>query len=132
MDKMPHQLSLDVASAMPTPGTRTTPAPADWRNGLPTLVGSRVTLRDLRTRDAQSLLVSVTTSDVSRFVSPPPKTVEGFERFIEWSHRQRTAGAFACFAIVPRGSDMAIGVFQVRSLEPAFVTAEWGFAMGSD
>jgi RimJ/RimL family protein N-acetyltransferase len=25
----------------------------------------------------------------------------------------------------------AIGIFQVRSLEPGFATAEWGFAMGS-
>ena len=25
----------------------------------------------------------------------------------------------------------AIGIFQVRSLEPGFGTAEWGFAMGS-
>jgi ribosomal-protein-alanine N-acetyltransferase len=33
---------------------------------------------------------------------------------------------------VPHGSDTAIGIFQVRSLEPAFGTAEWGFALASE
>ena len=27
--------------------------------------------------------------------------------------------------------DTAIGIFQVRQLEPGFATAEWGFAIGS-
>jgi [ribosomal protein S5]-alanine N-acetyltransferase len=33
---------------------------------------------------------------------------------------------------VPHGSDTAVGIFQVRSLEPAFGTAEWGFALASE
>src|SRR5207253_253387 len=57
---------------------------------------------------------------------------EGFERFIAWTHRQREAGRYVCFAIVPRGSDTAIGLFQVRSLEPDFGNAEWGFAVASE
>ncbi|HEX7282675.1 MAG TPA: GNAT family protein, partial [Vicinamibacterales bacterium] len=63
-------------------------------------------------------------------ISPPPTTVEGFERFIAWTHRERMVGDYACFAIVPQGMTTAIGIFQVRSLEPGFRTAEWGFAMG--
>ena len=69
--------------------------------------------------------------EVSRFISPPPTTVEGFERFIAWTHRERANGNYACFAIVPQGLTTAIGIFQVRSLEPGFGSAEWGFAMGS-
>jgi ribosomal-protein-alanine N-acetyltransferase len=68
---------------------------------------------------------------VSRFISPPPTTVEGFERFIAWTHRMRTAGTYACFAVTIKGHDTAIGIFQVRELEPGFGTAEWGFAIGS-
>jgi RimJ/RimL family protein N-acetyltransferase len=30
------------------------------------------------------------------------------------------------------GFDTAVGIFQVRALEPGFETAEWGFAIGSD
>ena len=32
---------------------------------------------------------------------------------------------------MPRGSRRAVGLFQVRALEPSFFTAEWGFALGS-
>jgi ribosomal-protein-alanine N-acetyltransferase len=71
------------------------------------------------------------TEEVARFITPPPTTVEGFERFIEWTHLQRAQGAYACFAVVPDGMDTAIGIFQVRQLEPSFATAEWGFAIGS-
>jgi RimJ/RimL family protein N-acetyltransferase len=37
-----------------------------------------------------------------------------------------------CFAVVPHGSDTAIGIFQIRSLEPAFGSAEWGFALAAE
>src|SRR4029077_5527977 len=72
-----------------------------------------------------------TSEEVSRFISTPPSTVEGFERFIAWTLRERTAGSYACFAVTLRGFDTAIGIFQVRSTEPGFGTAEWGFAIGS-
>jgi RimJ/RimL family protein N-acetyltransferase len=71
------------------------------------------------------------TEEVARFISPPPTTVEGFEQFIQWTHNQRLAGTYVCFAVVPVGYDRAIGLFQVRQLEPGFATAEWGFAIGS-
>jgi len=103
----------------------------NWKDALPVLAGSTFTLRELRAEDAPSLLAMLTTEEVARFISPPPTTVEGFERFIMWTQRERKAGNYACFAIVPDGMDTAIGIFQVRSLEPGFGTAEWGFAMGS-
>jgi RimJ/RimL family protein N-acetyltransferase len=104
---------------------------SDWRQALPVLTGSKVTLRELRLSDAPSLLAMLSTEEVARFISPPPTTVEGFERFIVWTHRERSAGNYACYAVVPHGADTAIGIFQVRQLEPGFVTAEWGFAIGS-
>jgi RimJ/RimL family protein N-acetyltransferase len=48
-----------------------------------------------------------------------------------WANRERAAGTYACFAIVPHGMDTAVGIFQVRQIEPAWGTAEWGFAIGS-
>ena len=104
---------------------------SDWKQSLPVLTGSMVTLRELRLTDATSLLAMLSTEEVARFISPPPTTVEGFERFIAWTHRERAAGNYACFAVVPHGMDTAIGIFQVRQLEPGFGTAEWGFAIGS-
>jgi RimJ/RimL family protein N-acetyltransferase len=128
MEKMPYPPAADeIVSTVPLPAQA--PAAADWRTGLPTLTGSLVTLRELRPTDAASLLASLSTEEVTRFVSPPPTTVEGFERFIAWTHRQRAAGQYVCFAIVPRDGDHAVGLFQIRSLEAGFGTAEWGFAM---
>jgi ribosomal-protein-alanine N-acetyltransferase len=103
---------------------------SDWRSALPVLSGGGVTLRDLRMSDAPSLLELLTIDEVARFISPPPTTVEGFERFIGWLHQEQAAGRYVCFAVVPDGMETAIGLFQVRQLDPQFGTAEWGFALG--
>jgi RimJ/RimL family protein N-acetyltransferase len=103
----------------------------DWGAGLPVLAGHQVVLRELRQSDAASLLAMLTTREVSRFISPPPSTIEGFERFIAWTIRQRSAGTYVCFAVSIKGSDTAVGIFQVRQLDADFRTAEWGFAIGS-
>jgi RimJ/RimL family protein N-acetyltransferase len=104
---------------------------SDWRTCLPILHGAGVTLRELRGSDALALFAMLTTEEVARFVSPPPTTVEGFERFIDWTRRERAAGRSVCFGVVPHGHDAPIGVIQVRAREPHFATAEWGFAIGS-
>jgi RimJ/RimL family protein N-acetyltransferase len=121
-------MATALTTALLTPATVTT---SDWKAGLPVLAGTGFTLRELRVEDAAPLLAMLTTEEVARFISPPPTTVEGFERFIQWAQRERLAGNYACFAIVPAGMTTAIGLFQVRSLEPGFGSAEWGFAMGS-
>ena len=131
MEKMPFrdaQEVIDVQAVMARAKQVTT---SDWRQALPVLTGSMATLRELRLSDAPALLAMLSTEEVSRFISPPPTTVEGFERFIAWTHRERAAGNYTCFAVVPHNMDTAIGIFQVRQLEPGFGTAEWGFALGS-
>ena len=97
----------------------------------PVLTGSMVTLRELRLADAPSLLQMLTTEEVARFISPPPTSVEGFERFIAWTHQERAAGRYICFGVVPAGCEQAVGIIQVRTLAPGFDIAEWGFAIGS-
>jgi RimJ/RimL family protein N-acetyltransferase len=134
MEKMPFQANRLADAVVTTTVPMIAPAvqSSDWRTGLPILSGSMITLRELRASDAPSLFESLTTQEVARFISPPPSTVEGFEKFIAWTHRQRAAGQYVCFAVVPKGSDTAIGLFQVRSLEPGFANAEWGFAIDSN
>jgi [ribosomal protein S5]-alanine N-acetyltransferase len=139
MEKMPFQpLTDERAKAMirtiseARTSRETIVRTRDWKAGLPALAGSTFTLRELRLEDAPSLLAMLTTEEVSRFISPPPTTVEGFEQFIVWAHRERHGGSYACFAIVPKGLDTAIGIFQLKSLDSGFATAEWGFAMGSN
>jgi [ribosomal protein S5]-alanine N-acetyltransferase len=130
MEKMPFRESMMATTTVMT----ITPAPivsSDWKQGLPVLAAHNVTLREMRLADAPSLLSMLTTEEVARFISPPPTTVAGFERFIIWANAERQAGRYACFAVVPTGMDTAIGIFQVRQLEPGFGSAEWGFAIGS-
>ncbi len=130
MERMPYrdapapQLQLRPVSSEHVTST-------DWRSGLPTLASGVIVLRDLRASDAAPLHALLTTEEVSRFISPPPTSVEGFERFIAWTHRERAAGKYACFAVTVEGYDTAIGIFQVRDLGTGFDTAEWGFAIGS-
>ena len=119
MEKMPYQQANERA------GT------SDWRSSLPVLGGAKFELRELRAEDAPTLLAMLTTEEVSRFISPPPATVEDFERFIAWSRREREAGNYVCYGVVPTGMTTAIGIFQLRSLEPGFGSCEWGLALGS-
>ena len=129
MEKMPYTTEeLDLRVMQPSVQQI---LGSDWRRKLPVLNGEHITLRELRASDAPSLFSLLTTQEVARFISPPPSTVEGFERFIAWTLRQRTAGTYACFAVTLKGFDTAIGIFQVRETEPGFGTAEWGFAIGS-
>jgi [ribosomal protein S5]-alanine N-acetyltransferase len=128
MEKMLYRAELDMQTfeAPAAPGIT-----SDWRQQLPVMAGRQVRLRELRASDAPALFALLTTEEVARFISPPPTTVEGFERFISWTLRQRAAGTYACFAVTVAGQDTAIGIFQVRETEPGFATAEWGFAIGS-
>lgn len=134
MEQMPfnNAMHTERASAMiRTTPTTTTATTSDWKDALPVIAGSAFTLRELRLEDAPSLLAMLTTEEVSRFISPPPTTIEGFERFISWAQRERRAGNYVCFAVVPTGCTTAVGIFQLKSLEYGFATAEWGFAIGS-
>jgi RimJ/RimL family protein N-acetyltransferase len=137
MEKMPFRAELAVETVEAVENVKPTRQPGDqvvetdWRSGLPVLVGDRVMLRELRATDAMSLFTLLTTSEVARFISPPPNTLEGFERFIAWTLRQRAAGSYVCFAVTLKGYDTAIGLFQVRQMDTTFATAEWGFALGS-
>ena len=135
MEKMPYRPELDGHDVRFQPAVLQSPVArtvsTDWRDSLPILAGASVTLRELRASDAPSLFALLTTEEVSRFISPPPSTVDGFGKFIAWTLGQRSVGTYACFAVTIDATDTAIGIFQLRQLEPGFGTAEWGFAMGS-
>ena len=104
---------------------------ADWRVGLPELTGERLTLRELRPSDAESLYAELQSPDVRRFMWAPPPSAEAFTQFIEWAHAERATGRYICYGIVPRGETHAAGVFELRQLQPGFVRGELGFVMAS-
>jgi RimJ/RimL family protein N-acetyltransferase len=124
MEKMPYQERTEQVLEGQTNAF-------EWHFGLPTLNADKVTLREVRASDAPALLAMLTTDEVAEFVSPLPHTIEGFHGFIRDVQDDRLAGNSFCFAIVPDGYEDAMGLFQVRQLEPGFGSAEWGFALGS-
>jgi RimJ/RimL family protein N-acetyltransferase len=129
---MVDSLTFSEPELQPSRSTTTSEVVStNWRERLPVLAGQRVRLRELRGSDAPSLFAMVTTDEVARFISPPPTSVEGFEAFITWMLQQQLNGTNVCFAVTLQGKDTAIGIFQVRRLDPTFETAEWGFALGS-
>ena len=124
-------LSFRTESRMLSVPSTVTPVAGDWRQSVPVLAGRSITLRELRLSDAPTLLSMLTSEEVARFISPPPSTIAGYERFIAWAQQERAAGNYVCFGIVPEGMDSAVGLFQIHQVEPGFATAEWGFALGS-
>jgi ribosomal-protein-alanine N-acetyltransferase len=132
MERLPLASTTSGTRAV-GPAASVTAARSDvsWRDRLPVLRSGRITLRELEPSDAQALWAFVNSSEVTKFLSPPPATVDGFERFIQWTHQQRISGTQATFAVVVEGFDTPVGLFQLRQLEPDFGTAEWGFAIGS-
>jgi len=121
MEKMPYQEQVIAASVIQV----------EWRYGLPAFPGQKLTLREVRKSDAAALLAMLTSDDVAEFISPLPRTLAGFTNFISQTIEDRLAGHSFCFGVVPEGYDDAVGLFQVREIEPGFGTAEWGFAIGS-
>jgi ribosomal-protein-alanine N-acetyltransferase len=111
----------------------------DWRLQLPVLTAADVVLREVKGTDAATLVNVLTRPEITRFISAPPDNVDGFARFIAASQAARAAGTGACFAVTVRGSDLPVGIFQVRQVGPVgsgntftpMSTAEWGFAIAS-
>jgi ribosomal-protein-alanine N-acetyltransferase len=91
-----------------------------------------VTLRELTLRDAPALLAHVRKPRVFHYISPPPSTVAGFERFVHWVREERKRGFFVCYGVIPAGHKEPVGLIQVWPMDPTFQTAEWGFALDSE
>lgn len=111
--------------------TTTSVATCAWRDHLPVLWGSTVSLREIEMRDAASLHDLICAPEVTRFISPPPDSQEAFEHYIAWARDERQRGRHICYAVVPHGMETAVGLFHIRRLDLGFETAEWGFALGS-
>jgi ribosomal-protein-alanine N-acetyltransferase len=118
------------AAAPSIPSDATDPL-SDWRRQLPTLSGESVVLRQIRLTDAASLLMFLGSEAVTRYITPTPATVAAFEVVIQAALDRQRQGRGMFFAVLPPGTDVAVGIVQIRSLERGFRTAEWGVALGT-
>jgi ribosomal-protein-alanine N-acetyltransferase len=102
-----------------------------WTATVPRLSGTSVDVREVNAGDAATLYELLSDPVVTEHLSSPPPSVEAFAGFIGWAQRERAAGSSVCFGIAPHGLEAAVGIIQIRALEPSFFTAEWGFAIGA-
>lgn len=117
-----------MAKVQTTPQTTSTPStPAvasvevvrtNWRETLPTLRNGSVTLREPIRSDAVSLLTALSEDALSQIIAERlPVSVAGIETLIERLQTARRAGTMACWAMVPEGTDVAVGLIGVRSMD---------------
>jgi RimJ/RimL family protein N-acetyltransferase len=92
-------------------------------------VSGRAVLREIEPSDAAPLAAALAVPDVQRYLPIGPTDEAGFAKFIRWVRREREEGRYVCFAVVPRASPKAAGIFQLWPIEPGFGTAEMGFAL---
>ena len=109
-----------------------TPSTGDWRDGLPTLTGDQIVLREMQIADASALVRVVAIEEVCRFISAPPDSPDAFERFIADARRQRNAGCGGCYAVTLKGFETPIGLVQLRMIDRRFGIGEWGFAISPE
>lgn len=102
-----------------------------WTERVPPLRGDLTMLREVDGSDVFSLFTLFADPAVTAYMAPPPPTLAKFAGFVVWSHQEREQGRGLCFGIVPDGMTAAIGILQVRSLDPTLSSAEWGFVLSA-
>jgi len=102
-----------------------------WTERVPPLRGELTTLREVAASDVYPLFTLFSDPAVTAYMAPPPPTLAKFAGFVVWSHQEREQGHGLCFGIVPDGMNAAVGILQVRSLDPTLSSAEWGFVLSA-
>jgi RimJ/RimL family protein N-acetyltransferase len=92
-------------------------------------VAPGVVLRHAELDDAEWLFAALANVEIARFVPPPPTSVEGFRRYLDWATREREAGRHLALAAAPSPGSAPVGLFQLRRSGPASDVAEWGFVL---
>ena len=98
---------------------------------MPPLRGDLTTLREIAVSDVYTLFTLFSDPEVTAYMAPPPPTIAKFAGFVVWSHQERERGHGVCFGIVPDGMTAAVGILQVRRLDPTVPNAEWGFVLSA-
>jgi len=82
-------------------------------------------LREVCPADGPALRDLLASADSRRYGIEPPATESAVAIWLERARERRSAGLAWTHAITLVGSDLLVGVIQVRQLDPTFETAEW-------
>jgi RimJ/RimL family protein N-acetyltransferase len=103
---------------------------AAWRQAIPELQGTFVTMREAQPETDDSLWSLIWPTEAVHLLAPPPRTRQELHAVLSGLLDGRQAGREIGF--VACGGSRPIGLIQVRALEPSFQTAEWAFAFAPD
>ena len=97
---------------------------SNWRTELPLLTSRAVTLREPVVQDLGVLVDLFSIGDASCFGLDSPVSEAGVQEFIEGAQRARAAGHSFTYVVIPGSARPAVGVVQVRQLDPVFEGGE--------
>jgi RimJ/RimL family protein N-acetyltransferase len=109
----------------PMPSDQTPALTLDWRTELPPLSGTLVALREPVASDRAALVDLLSLADATRFRLQGPLTESAVQHLIERAIGDRRAGSGFTYAIGIGTAGPAVGLLQVRQLDPLFDAAEW-------
>jgi RimJ/RimL family protein N-acetyltransferase len=98
---------------------------APWRNGLPSLNGRVVSLREPVPQDLGPLADLLSIGDATRFGLDEPVSEVSVQELIERFGRERASGIAFTYVITIAAARTVVGLVQVRQLDPSFEAAEW-------
>jgi RimJ/RimL family protein N-acetyltransferase len=96
---------------------------SNWRVELPTLAARLVTLREPVAQDLGSLIALLSLADATRFGTD--RSAGAIQQMIARAARDRTTGQAFTYAVTTGAARPAVGLIQVRRMDPAFEAAEW-------
>jgi len=102
-----------------------TPASRVWRDGLPTLSGRTVTLREPTARDAGTVVDLLSLGDATRFGLEDAVSERAVRQFLDRVAADRAQGRAFAYLVTLDARGAAAGLFLVRGLDPAFEAGEW-------
>jgi RimJ/RimL family protein N-acetyltransferase len=97
----------------------------NWRTELPILTARIVTLREPVPQDLGPLVDLLSVADATQFGMDDQNTDVAVQRLIERAARDRAAGLSFTYAITTGATRPAVGLIQVRKIDPTFEVAEW-------
>ena len=100
-----------------------------WQRPIPAVRDDQFVLREIEETDDQALYTIVSSPLVSKFYSPPPKTVGELRRFITRSRQDHVDGDSFCLVLTTGASHTPRGLFQVRRTPGVAYMGEWGFLL---
>ena len=104
-------------------------AAGNWRMELPVLTGRAVRLREPASADLAALVSLLSVSDATHFGLSDRSNPLSVQRLIDRACRDRSNGLAFTYVVTLSSTRAAVGLVQVRQLDPAFEAGEWEFTI---